>query len=61
VFDLPHDFPDHVVMRLARRRLDLAVNTESHVLSLTASGSLYHVIRAANWSWRGLNTALGVP
>ena len=30
MFDLVHDFPDHAMMRLAGRRLDLRINSESH-------------------------------
>src|ERR1700674_38930 len=38
VFDLAHDFPDHIVMRLPWRCLDLAVNTESHACLLLPLG-----------------------
>src|SRR4029077_17728374 len=31
MLDLAHDFPDHVVMRLARRSLNFAIDAESHV------------------------------
>src|SRR6266566_2904154 len=34
MLDLPHDFPDHVVVRLPRRRLKFAVDPESHVAPL---------------------------
>src|SRR5712692_518615 len=30
VLDLAHDLPDHVVVRLARRRLDFAIDAKSH-------------------------------
>src|SRR5712691_11726806 len=51
---LPHDFPSHVVVRLARRRLNFAVDSKSHVAPLLlpfcrmrplARGALAHVIR----------------
>src|SRR5438094_6338344 len=32
MLDLPHDLPSHVVVRLPRRRLNFAVDPESHCL-----------------------------
>src|SRR5437667_8364674 len=54
MFDLPHDFPNHVVVRLAWRRLNFAVDSKSHVAPLLlpfcrlrplAPVALAHVIR----------------
>src|SRR6266704_456030 len=51
---LPHDFPSHVVVRLAWRRLNFAVDSESHYSPLPlpfcrmrplARGALAHAIR----------------
>src|SRR2546429_3994359 len=51
---LPHDFPSHVVVRLARRRLNFAVDPESHCsplplpfrrMRLRARGTLAYAIR----------------
>ena len=33
VLDLAHDFPDHFVVRLSRRRLNLAIDAKSHASS----------------------------
>ena len=54
MLDLPHDFPSHVVVRLAWRRLNFAVDSESHYSPLPlpfcrmrplARGALAHAIR----------------
>ena len=34
MLDLAHDLPDHFRVRLARRRLDFAINAESHAVSV---------------------------
>src|ERR1700720_74329 len=42
VFDLPHDLPDHVVVRLTGRSLDFAVDSETHrIFHSVSSASTY--------------------
>jgi hypothetical protein len=36
MFDLAHDFPDHVVVRLSRWSLNFAINTKAHAWPLMA-------------------------
>src|SRR5437867_11094820 len=54
MLDLPHDLPSHVVVRLPRRRLNFAVDPESHCsplplpfrrMRLRARGTLAYAIR----------------